>query len=638
LNKIAGGIAGFSAVVCFGAVSMSGLNAGAEDVSANIQDYADNYISLSVVNSAACPNSTNLILPVAPNSLLNGTMSSDCATVEVDTSNVYDYALTISGDQQLARTPDSSYYLDPVAGATASAPKVLSTDTWGWAVGGKLGFDANYIKEDNINLNSATSKWAAMPLTSQLIHEPSAAGVWSNTDSYDFYFAAAADRATPKGTYTGEVTFTISSEGLDLSDDGIVVDTDPAMIPVAYVGSTAGAAWVVADTSNGGTYDWYDYSKKIWANAVTVSSTNRAQYQAAPAGTPVAAADIRGFWTYIPRYRYQTYTYTWNSTNYPKAINIEFEDCQSDGTVCTAAGYAKAGVDSLSTTSPGGWLTHPAFTFDGKELNGFWVAKYEMTGTTTAPTILPDIAPLTNQTINNLFVAAKAMSGTDGATVYGDHGLTAGSSNTRIANNSNWGAIAYLSQSLFGVCTNMACTDSGAAATSLAPANAQKIWNNGTGQCASPYTMGRTGYGNGGKTDACSTSIGNNGGAAGTGTYTADNAYYGVNGMLASSTGNPTGIYDLAGGAWEYTLDVYNNTINTAVSGIAAFAAKYMNNYPNPPLNNTDNSIWNGNFNFTATFKGAIGHAISETGGGGTTTSAWHSDNSSSVTSTNPWS
>lgn len=648
LNKLAGGFVSLSVLTFMLLSAISSLPlAYAGDIDVDVQDDPDPYISLSIIDSASCPNSNHLVLDIAPNSLLNGTITSDCATIAVDTSSVYGYALTMNGDsdQKLHRTAGDPYELDPVASATPTTPQKLSTDTWGWGIAGFSNLNTTYIKENSNSLSVSTSKWAAAPATPTLIKQPNATGVWTNSDKFDIYFAAAADKATPTGTYSGTVTFTVSSEGLQLDKGStdIVVDTDPAMIPIAYIGSTTTPQWVVADTTNshtpntynanGGTYDWYDYNKKIWANAVTVTSTSRAAYQSAPAGTPILDADVVGYWVYIPRYRYQTWTTTWNSTNYPRSINIAFEDCHSNGTTCQTSGYAKSTVSDVLSGGVGTWATHPAFTFNGHELNGLWIGKYENTGSTGSPTILPNVTPLTNITINQMFVNAKALSGTDSTTIAGGHGLTTTYSNTRITNSTIWGAIAYLSQSLYGVCTNVACTTDGAAATSLNPTTAQKIWNNGTAQCAAPYNSGRTGYGNTGKTDTCLTTIGYENSS-----YTTDNAYYGVNGQLASSTNNPTGIYDLAGGAWEYNLDVYNSTILTASSGITAFDAKYMNNYPNPPLTNSDNDLYSGKYNLTDTFTTAFGQALYETGGGTTTTSAWNSDYSSSVYATYPWS
>ncbi|GHU07981.1 hypothetical protein FACS189431_3410 [Alphaproteobacteria bacterium] len=424
---------------------------------------------------------------------------------------------------------------------------------------------------------------------------------------------------TSAGTVTG-------TDAYEYVTPKIVVDTDPAMIPVKYTGSTSAPQWQKADANNIG-YDWFDYDNKLWANAVTVTAASRASYQGAAVGTVINQADVVGYWVYIPRFRYQTWTFGWSASNFPRAINVDFERCYGDGTVCTDPAYSKSDVSDVLTGGVGTWVTHPAFTFNGHELNGFWVGKYEMTGTAAAPTSLPDQVPVAKQSIGAMFDGAKSIASANA----GGHGITSAYSDTRILNNDNWGAITYLSQSIYGVCTNAACTDSGSPATTMSPANAQKIWMNGTGGCSSPYNAGKTGYGNNGKNDACSNSVGVSGaGAAGSGTYAATNAYYSNNGMLASSANNPTGVYDLAGSLWECTLSVYNNNMATANSGISAFDSKYMNNYPNPPLANNSDDIYNGRLNLTATFTTALGQALFETGGTASTTGMWHGDYSNS--------
>jgi hypothetical protein len=109
--------------------------------------------------------------------------------------------------------------------------------------------------------------------------------------------------------------------------------------------------------------------------------------------------------------------------------------------------------------------------------------------------------------------------------------------------------------------------------------------------------------------------------------------------MLASSNGNPTGVYDLAGCVWEYNLSVLDNaTLNSATSGISTFDPKYMIAYTRPPLTGTNTDLYNGLYNFTPTFKLAIGQALFETGGGTTTSSMWHSDSSNALSTTIPWS
>ncbi|MEG2322302.1 MAG: hypothetical protein RSB71_02315, partial [Bacilli bacterium] len=85
-----------------------------------------------------------------------------------------------------------------------------------------------------------------------------------------------------------------------------------------------------------------------------------------------------------------------------------------------------------------------------------------------------------------------------------------------------------------------------------------------------------------------------------------------------------TGIYDMSGGAYEYVMGNFNNTIGS--SGFTAMPeAKYFNNYPS--------SIFNGDYN-TNTDKCTIetcgGHALLET-------KAWYGDYSYFTYADDPW-
>ena len=107
------------------------------------------------------------------------------------------------------------------------------------------------------------------------------------------------------------------------------------MIPVYY--DSTKDAWVKADVNNSDeSYKWYDYDNKMWANAITVTSTNRDTYLNASAGTEIPMDDINTMWVWVPRY-----TYTYLNTNTPEEIKIKFESgTASTGTIkCTDAGY-----------------------------------------------------------------------------------------------------------------------------------------------------------------------------------------------------------------------------------------------------------------------------------------------------------
>jgi hypothetical protein len=160
------------------------------------------------------------------------------------------------------------------------------------------------------------------------------------------------------------------------------------------------------------------------------------------------------------------------------------------------------------------------------------------------------------------------------------HGITYSSQNNFIVNNltnASWGAATYLSQSLYGVCTNRYCSRDGTRLTTADGPNMQKVQNNGyfnfLGEGAlqtAPRFL--TGCGPTG-TATAPLDI--------THTNCAGREWHTEIGMLASSNHNPTGIFDLAGGVWEYTFSARANPGDTTT----------FTNWRNSGLNA-------GNFNF----------------------------------------
>ena len=120
-------------------------------------------------------------------------------------------------------------------------------------------------------------------------------------------------------------------------------------------------------------------------------------------------------------------------------------------------------------------------------------------------------------------------------------GFVSSEVDTHMSKNNEWGAVAYLTQSIYGRCTNSTtCTEVG-------------INNNKS------YI---TGYG----------------APAGSSSSVTNGTYNTTLGKDASTTGTIYGIYDMSGGAWEYVMGVYNKTI--ANSGFSSLPdSKYYNNY-----------------------------------------------------------
>ena len=275
------------------------------------------------------------------------------------------------------------------------------------------------------------------------------------------------------------------------------------MIPIKYDGTK----WVKAESTNTND-DWYNYDNKMWANAVMVTSETRDTYMNARTGTTISEEDILAYYVWIPRYKYQLFNVD-STTIDPIEIQVEFEY----GTPTKSSG-----------TTNDEWLTHPAFTLGTDELKGIWVGKFSTTGSAETPTIKPNIGMLANQNVSTQFTTSQIFGTTTYLTSTGVSEVDA-----HMMKNIEWGAVAYLKQSKYGLGT----TDIGL--------------NN---YDSSPYLTG------------C-------GSTSGSAYSTTCNAYNTTDGMLASTTGNITGIYDMSAYTGTYVMGVMqdNTGTNTPMSG-----------------------------------------------------------------------
>ena len=314
------------------------------------------------------------------------------------------------------------------------------------------------------------------------------------------------------------------------------------MIPVYY--DETNDVWKKADVNNkNSNYQWYSYNstgdkKGMWANAVTVKEANRQTYLNANVGTPISMDDITTMWVWIPRFNAVTPSnYNGGTKAKPNAIDVTF---------------VKQNETAID-----------AFTFGDKELSGFWYGKFEIGGTLASSctnetcnvsniVVKPNVSSLRNQTVSSFFYASRSMEQTGNS-----FGFVSSEVDTHMSKNNEWGAVAYLTQSIYGRCTsNTTCTEVGI--------------NNNTSYI--------TGIGD--KPSSTASSV-------------KTNTYNTISGKNASTTGNIYGIYDMSGGAWEYVMGIYNKNIKS--SGFSTLP---------------DNKYYN---NYTATSY--TGHAISETKG-----------------------
>ena len=347
------------------------------------------------------------------------------------------------------------------------------------------------------------------------------------------YKATVKDLAGNKGSCTATVT-TITT----YPNEPVLSDN---MIPVYY--DETAETWKKADSTNkSSTYKWYDYNDKMWANSVTVSETNRSTYLSANPGTEIPMNDILTMQVWVPRYKYKVWNYNADgtATSSPQEIKITFEkgtattgeiSCTdsisgTDGAASETCKLKETDATCTDSTCNGKTYTHPAFTFGTEELKGIWVGKFETTGTISDITIKPDLSSLRNQNVSAFESNMMAMN--DSGNKYG-FALT---DDTHMMKNMEWGAVAYLSHSKYGI-------------------NKEININN-----SSSYYTGRSG----GSTSASFT-------AEGTYKYN-EIGTAGADGPSASTTGNIYGIYDMSGGSDEYVMgNIVSNDGTTMMSG-----------------------------------------------------------------------
>ena len=292
------------------------------------------------------------------------------------------------------------------------------------------------------------------------------------------------------------------------------------MIPIAYDGTN----WVKADTNNTDN-NWYNYKNKMWANAVMVTSDKRDTYMNANNGTVIPEDDILAYYVWIPRYRYKLFNVDFTSGTSPQVIDVEFvygTSRQNDETTCQVS---DTGEETCQNKANGNWYTHPAFTMinasgNKTELKGIWVGKFEVSGSSTAPRVKPGVSSLTSITVANMYSAGKLFRSTDYITSNGIN-----QSDSHMMKNIEWGAVAYLKQSNYGLgITDITINDN------------------------SSYTGG------------------------GSGTSYKTNTEQ-------STSGNITGVYDMSGGAFEYVMGNYNKTAGDSGLTVSGIPAEHIDIY-----------------------------------------------------------
>ena len=263
---------------------------------------------------------------------------------------------------------------------------------------------------------------------------------------------------------------------------------------------------------------WYSYENKIWANAVILNSEDNYD-----AGDIISENDINSYFVWIPRYRYKIF----NDGNYTSAINGTPSSYGSSVQTIEVVFESKLSVKSIGSITDE-WLTHPAFTLGNRELNGIWVGKFETTGQIRNTNIKPSAVAIKSSNVKEVFeIAYNYKRDLD----------------SHLIKNTEWGAVAYLSHSEYGINEKISSNDNAS------------------------YLTG----------------------------YSATSPYNTVTGYKASTTGNISGIYDMSGGLSDavaaYAEGNYE-TIGFNNISISNYASKYFDVYPSNSTSVTyDNRI-----------------------------------------------
>ncbi len=334
--------------------------------------------------------------------------------------------------------------------------------------------------------------------------------------------------------------------------DPVLID---GLIPIVYDNTIN--EWVKADVLN---QQWFDYDILKWANATSVIESERARYVASEPGTIVEMEHMTSMMVWIPRYSYTIreplgylgYGGSELSITTPGAFDIKF-----GGTDMLDTGSA-----TYDSAYPTNYYTSPAFCWGNTcdtsrsdvgniEIPGFWIAKFEASKVGNLLYSKPSMTPMVNYSIAQTFNYVQSlMNGMNGYYNYGYIGYV----DAHLIKNTEWGSMAYLSQSKFGKYGN----------TDYTGVNKEIYPNN----CIN-YTTGIGGdYPHAGSTTATCT----------VNTY---DTYYG---MGASTTGNIYGVYDTVGGTFDRVMGTVlrsNGTVNFDKSGFTTLPeGRYINIYP----------------------------------------------------------
>ena len=385
---------------------------------------------------------------------------------------------------------------------------------------------------------------------------------------------------------------------------------DNTMVPVYY--DETNSVWKVCSDTD--TINWYKYEaedvskagtsagdthKNRWANVMLTDliqvEKDGTTYNTETIKTKLAdnkLSDLVGatvtkegsMLVWIPRYAYRITYYSEAS----KTTIVGYSDSRgfvdTDGKTPSDMQTPTTSINvngTIGTTQYEYYRPHPAFETDlnqggwSKRITGIWVGKFEATGTTGEVTTLSNTVALRKQKIGTLWEALK-----------NKNSFKAGTTESHMMKNSEWGACSYLAESKFG-------------------RNEVPITKNGN-----------TSY------------------------YTGDRDYKNNEKQKQSTTGNIYGVYDTVGGILEYVAGYIPNEKSAYGNQFASTDGtknnkKESTQYSTVYKYNKDSDSNTNNYAFS--LNRVFGDGICETSTAGKGTTSWHLASSFFANSSDPF-
>ena len=338
------------------------------------------------------------------------------------------------------------------------------------------------------------------------------------------------------------------------------------------------------------TKKWYNYCDKIWANAVILEDGTNYK-----TGDTISEADIQSYFVWIPKYRYRLW-------NVDKAIKNAHEiDIVFDETNTTDVEGVSCKTPMVSGESGncnnGEYMTHPAFI--SMNTNGFWVGKFE-TGYKGATSTAA--AQVNSNDTSRVIIKPNVYSWRyiNAYNAFLNSYNYQRNLDSHMIKNTEWGAVAYLSHSKYGINREI---------------NINNNSNYKTGYSAISSTDQQTYPGTYGD------------GSTYNDTYNTDTGY------LASTSGNITGIYDMAGGAHDQVAGYLNGKTGSSGLIITDYDPKYFDIY------NSASTATSFNYRILGDATGEMGpfKNFADADNYSRWHNSWYGDNSYFVESSYPW-